>query len=169
MFDQSFSLLGNQVTVRPKAHASKAATFMGALKNKRHALKGILSALFLTALMAGCTSSQHAPVSGPKIESGVVYGSTSGPCRPYPQSKPVNLNGVKGAKITSEKYSIRGNKDYRVLGKNYVVWRDLDSYFEEGTASWYGPGFHGQRTSNGEHYNMEGFTAATKTYRYQAF
>ena len=162
MFDQSFSLLGNQVAVSPKAHASKAATFMGALKNKRHALKGILSALFLTALMAGCTSSQHAPVSGPKIESGVVYGSTSGPCRPFPQSKPVNLNGVKGAKITSEKYSIRGNKDYRVLGKNYVVWRDLDSYFEEGTASWYGPGFHGQRTSNGEHYNMEGFTAAHK-------
>lgn len=46
MFDQSFSLLGNQVAVSPKAHASKAATFMGALKNKRHALKGILSALF---------------------------------------------------------------------------------------------------------------------------
>jgi rare lipoprotein A len=30
----------------------------------------------------------------------------------------------------------------------------------EGTASWYGPGFHGKRTSNGEVYDMDGITAA---------
>lgn len=30
----------------------------------------------------------------------------------------------------------------------------------EGTASWYGPGFHGKRTSNGERYDMDGITAA---------
>lgn len=30
-------------------------------------------------------------------------------------------------------------------------------------ASWYGPGFHGRTTANGETYNMYGFTAAHKT------
>ena len=29
-------------------------------------------------------------------------------------------------------------------------------------ASWYGPGFHGRTTANGESYNMYGFTAAHK-------
>jgi rare lipoprotein A (peptidoglycan hydrolase) len=33
----------------------------------------------------------------------------------------------------------------------------------EGTASWYGPGFHGKRTASGEIYDKEGLTAAHKT------
>lgn len=32
--------------------------------------------------------------------------------------------------------------------------------YREGIASWYGPGFHGQRTANGEIYNQNGLTAA---------
>ncbi len=34
---------------------------------------------------------------------------------------------------------------------------------ETGIASWYGPGFHGKRTANGEVYNMNAQTAAHKT------
>ena len=34
---------------------------------------------------------------------------------------------------------------------------------EEGIASWYGPGFHGRTTANGETYDMYGMTAAHKT------
>ena len=30
-------------------------------------------------------------------------------------------------------------------------------------ASWYGPGFHGRTTANGERYDMYGYTAAHKT------
>ena len=30
-------------------------------------------------------------------------------------------------------------------------------------SSWYGPGFHGRLTANGERYNMHGYTAAHKT------
>jgi rare lipoprotein A len=36
-------------------------------------------------------------------------------------------------------------------------------YHEVGMASWYGPGFHGNRTSNGEVFDMHGFTAAHRT------
>jgi rare lipoprotein A len=32
-----------------------------------------------------------------------------------------------------------------------------------GAASWYGPGFHGRRTANGERYDMHKLTAAHKT------
>ena len=32
-----------------------------------------------------------------------------------------------------------------------------------GTASWYGPGFHGRQTANGERYDMHGLTAAHRS------
>lgn len=36
-------------------------------------------------------------------------------------------------------------------------------YYEMGIASWYGPGFHGNLTANGEVYDMHGVSAAHKT------
>jgi rare lipoprotein A len=36
-------------------------------------------------------------------------------------------------------------------------------YTQTGTASWYGPQFHGQRTANGEVFDQEGLTAAHPT------
>ncbi len=36
-------------------------------------------------------------------------------------------------------------------------------YIERGVASWYGPGFHAQSTSNGERYDMYAMTGAHKT------
>ena len=36
-------------------------------------------------------------------------------------------------------------------------------YYEVGIASWYGPGFDGNYTANGEIYDMEGISAAHKT------
>jgi rare lipoprotein A len=36
-------------------------------------------------------------------------------------------------------------------------------YVERGTASWYGPGFHGNKTANGERYDMHKLTAAHRT------
>ena len=41
--------------------------------------------------------------------------------------------------------------------------RNPIGYVERGVASWYGPGFHGNRTANGEIYNMNEFTAAHQT------
>jgi rare lipoprotein A len=34
---------------------------------------------------------------------------------------------------------------------------------DRGQASWYGPGFHGKRTANGERYDMDALTAAHRT------
>lgn len=45
--------------------------------------------------------------------------------------------------------------------------RPLDSFRrgegQEGLASWYGPGFHGRQTANGERFDMHGRTAAHRT------
>jgi len=53
-------------------------------------------------------------------------------------------------------------KPYSVNGERYEPLRDHNGYVEEGTASWYGPDFHGKLTSCGEIYNMNALTAAHK-------
>jgi len=38
-----------------------------------------------------------------------------------------------------------------------------------GFASWYGPGFHGNRTANGERFNMNALTAAHRTLPFNSY
>ncbi len=54
-------------------------------------------------------------------------------------------------------------KPYRVHGRTYYPIPSAYGYTETGIASWYGPKFHGRKTSNGEIYNMYEKTAAHKT------
>jgi rare lipoprotein A len=51
---------------------------------------------------------------------------------------------------------------YEIDGVTYTPAEDYN-YDETGIASWYGPGFHGLRTANGEAYDMNQVTAAHKT------
>ncbi len=51
---------------------------------------------------------------------------------------------------------------YRVEGKWYTP-QETYSYSETGIASWYGPGFHGKKTANGERFNKNELTAAHRT------
>jgi rare lipoprotein A len=53
-------------------------------------------------------------------------------------------------------------KPYKIKGIWYYPQLDYD-YVEEGVASWYGPGFHGQATANGEVYDQNDLTAAHRT------
>jgi rare lipoprotein A len=52
---------------------------------------------------------------------------------------------------------------YDVFGVRYYVLPSFVGFRERGVASWYGPGFHEERTSTGEPYDMFGMTAAHKT------
>lgn len=57
-----------------------------------------------------------------------------------------------------------GNKTpYTVLGKTYHVNFATKGFAQSGYASWYGKKFHGNKTSNGEIYDMYAMTAAHKT------
>ncbi len=133
--------------------------------NKKLLFLPLCAAAFCSALLLSACSSSSPVINathGAKADDGATYGSGPDNTKPYPQSEPVNLNGVGGAKVKYEPLSRGGNKNYTVLGKNYQVWRDCSSYLEIGTASWYGPGFHGNKTSNGEVYNQKGYSAAHK-------
>lgn len=44
-----------------------------------------------------------------------------------------------------------------------LLYQVAGPYYEVGIASWYGPGFDGNLTSNGEVYDMNGISAAHKT------
>lgn len=55
-----------------------------------------------------------------------------------------------------------GTKPYTVAGKTYYPLKSAHGFVEEGVASWYGPGFHGKTTANGETYNQFAMTAAHK-------
>jgi rare lipoprotein A len=52
---------------------------------------------------------------------------------------------------------------YVVAGKRYTVLASSSGFVERGLASWYGPQFHGRRTSSGETYDMYAMTAAHPT------
>jgi rare lipoprotein A len=54
-------------------------------------------------------------------------------------------------------------KPYVVNGERYEPLQSHEGFVQTGTASWYGPDFHGKRTSNGEVYDMHAMTAAHKT------
>lgn len=65
---------------------------------------------------------------------------------------------------TPESRELKGwQKPYEVDGQRYQPLRDHQGFSQRGIASWYGKKFHGQRTSNGEIYNMYAMTAAHKT------
>ncbi len=51
---------------------------------------------------------------------------------------------------------------YRIDNTEYYPIFSAKGFRQRGKASWYGPGFHGHRTSSGEIYNMHAMTAAHK-------
>ncbi len=128
-------------------------------KNLKVFVVSILVALFVNACSNRDDSLQ---LPSYNLGSHGNYGTGPNNTKPYPQREKVNLNGVGGAKVIYEPHSRGGNKNYTVLGKNYQVWKNFNSYIEVGTASWYGPGFHSKKTSNGEVYDQRGFSAAHK-------
>lgn len=54
-------------------------------------------------------------------------------------------------------------KPYRVAGKWYTPMEDPGNFEATGVASWYGPGFHGRRTANGEVFDQHSLSGAHPT------
>ena len=118
-------------------------------------------ALLAGALLAGCSVLPRPRIPLPWPE----------PPRPAPTppsgkvpAPPLDPGAIPDAVPRVEPRSRYGNPEtYEVFGKRYRVLRSAEGYVERGTASWYGPGFHAERTSSGEPYDMYGMTAAHKT------
>lgn len=102
-----------------------------------------LAPLLLVGLLSGCAS------SGTKDLASGDY--------PDPSSIPDAVPKVE----PKSKY---GNPEsYVVFGKRYHTKSSSHGYLARGVASWYGPNFHGRKTSSGERYDMYAMTAAHKT------
>jgi rare lipoprotein A len=85
-------------------------------------------------------------------------------CAAPPVRPPPTPDAVPDAVPKPEPRATLGNPQfYEVLGKRYFVLPTADGYLERGIASWYGPGFHKERTSTGDPYDMYAMTAAHKT------
>lgn len=115
-------------------------------------MRRVIPVLLLSLLvLQGCSLLRRGPEATPKPPAGV----------PKP---PRDLASIPDAVPRAEPRSRYGNPEtYEVFGKKYRVMKSARGHVERGLASWYGPGFHAERTSSGEPYNMYSMTAAHKT------
>ena len=112
---------------------------------------GLAFTAAFAASLAGCFSARRAAPPPTVIP----------PAAPAP---PPAGASIPDAVPRYEPRSLYGNPPfYDVFGKRYFVLSSSADYVERGVASWYGPGFHKERTSTGEPYDMYGMTAAHKT------
>jgi len=68
----------------------------------------------------------------------------------------------RGSTTVASRGTYKVGAPYTLDGVTYAP-REEFNHVETGTASWYGPGFHGRNTANGEVYNQSERTAAHRT------
>ena len=126
----------------------------------RIAARGV-GGVIVCALVASCGSTPKAPdqPAAPPARKPAYY-SDDGP----PLAVPADIASIPDAVPKDEPYHRFANRPYTVFGKSYVPVVNNDPVRERGLASWYGRKFHGQKTSNGEVYDMFAMTAAHKTF-----
>ena len=111
-------------------------------------MKPLAIALVL-ALAAGCASTDR---------KGGYYKDDGPDAKP-----PSNLDRIPDAVPRNEPLSRGANQAYERFGKRYVPLASVQPFKQRGMASWYGKKFHGNKTSNGEIYDMYKMTAAHPT------
>ena len=95
---------------------------------------------------------------------GIAACSTAPQKHVAPKRSPAELARIPDAVPKVEPRSKLGNmRTYEVFGKRYYVLDSENGFEQKGIASWYGPQFHGKKTSSGEAYDMYAMTAAHKT------
>ncbi|HET8703913.1 septal ring lytic transglycosylase RlpA family protein [Castellaniella sp.] len=99
------------------------------------------------AVLAGCAS-----------RSGGYY-KDDGPGRDIP----ANIDAIPDAVPRIERHAPANFRPYEVFGVRYIPIAEDQPYRQEGVASWYGRKFHGEKTANGETYDMYAMTAAHPT------
>ncbi len=123
-------------------------------------------ALAATLVVAACGT---APTKAPPTPAPPAVPPAAAPSAKYykddgpGQDIPSNLDAIPDAVPRVEPLHRFANRPYTVFGREYVPATSLRPYRERGIASWYGRKFHGEKTSNGETYDMYAMTAAHPT------
>jgi len=105
------------------------------------------AALVAVLIAAGCGSA-------PKRSGGYYLDDGPG------GSPPVDLDSVPDAVPRDEPINQANSRPYTALGRTYYPFTTHQPYRARGVASWYGKRYHGQRTADGETYNMYSMSAA---------
>lgn len=119
----------------------------------RSAIIALLGAALL--VLAGCSG----PGGGSSSGKGGGYYKDDGPGG----NIPADIEAIPNATPRIEKHAKANFRPYVVFGKRYVPVSDEKPFRQQGTASWYGRKFHGNKTANGETYDMYAMTAAHPT------
>jgi rare lipoprotein A len=125
----------------------------------------------LIGLLDGCSSRKSGPgdsstssSSSSNSDADSGSGRYQGKDKDWGPDKEIDMSHVPDAVPRYETRTIAGNKNpYTVLGQTYMLMDDERAYTQRGIASWYGFKFNGERTSNGELYDMFAMTGAHKT------
>jgi rare lipoprotein A len=70
--------------------------------------------------------------------------------------------GSSGSRNVAQRGTYKIGAPYKIDGVTYTPQEEFN-HVETGVASWYGPGFHGKSTANGEAYDQSARTAAHRT------
>jgi rare lipoprotein A len=70
--------------------------------------------------------------------------------------------GSSGSRNVAQRGTYKIGAPYKIDGVTYTPQEEFN-HVETGVASWYGPGFHGKSTANGEPYDQSARTAAHRT------
>ena len=147
-------------------------------QNQRLIPLGLFAALALTACAAPqppAAQSQTAPAADnatappppPAAQSQTAPAADNAAAPPPPPAAasaqktaaaPVRKNWQTAAKKTEVQTAKADGKTAKADGKTAKT-----AFSQTGKASWYGPGFHGRKTANGERFDMNTLTAAHRT------
>lgn len=112
----------------------------------------------LRALLVGGLCAMMAVLAGCASRSGGYY-KDDGPG----SGIPADIASIPDAVPRIERHAPANFRPYEVFGVRYIPIGENQSYRQEGVASWYGRKFHGEKTANGETYDMYAMTAAHPT------
>ena len=110
-------------------------------------------------VLSGCASTPASKTQTSGATRPGAYYKDDGPAA----STPSDLDQIPNAQPRDEPLHRFANRPYNVFGVDYKPLTSLTALRQRGIASWYGRKFHGQKTANGEIYDMFAMTAAHPT------
>ena len=124
--------------------------------------RGLVILVAVSLLAVGCAT--RPPVSQAPVDPGERPVAERDVRKDGPPLRHIRPEDVKDAVPRPDPILALGNlSPYTVLGETYHILPSLANYRERGIASWYGTKFDGQKTSNGEIYDIYSASAAHKT------
>ena len=111
---------------------------------------------------------QKVAEAGLKHKLGAIGAASLMSLHPGNYSEPVNDQVSQTTQIPQQQH-VHKNSPYYMIGRPYQIKGKTfhpkfePQYQKTGVASWYGPGFHGKKTANGDIFNTNAMMAAHPT------